>query len=549
MPVWSYVTKLAIMSPISSEYFNEVFNGKYVLLDEGNGPIHSLVTSSDGKKLALGYTNGIVKLYDFNRWQCGGCGSVWSCHLEQSVECLAFSSDDNILAAGFGSIVSFISVDVGDVLVNSIKGDMYIRDPRQVNGHVARVTDLQSNTGKQTMFASSSIDGTVRIWDLTTHTSGVEMSMPSIKVHAQKSTRGARDLITCLSYVGVSRFSNDYLMAGSGTGTLLKWDSRTNAPSINRDKAHVGGIIELATVDAMKVVTRGEDDMISLWDIRVLKNSIASIEFPEPSFKCCIAVSPDFTHFVVTAGRKLYGTKNASNSGTEKNQNVKSGIGFFASDNLNKLGTLDLDGIPSRVAWGRDTNQLFVACHDGRVWVRCGDNDCDYAAMAHKTRQREMQKKKVEEAQNLVLTGGMEAYPADQLPPQFEETLMGGVKRVKQVNMLAQQHVPKKPPTEREIENSRIPEDEEDIVETLRNRQQKFAEEFKRRKMEEGADVPDDVYHTGLFMRAYAKTQPKFILEHDAELGQTREDKRLLGVSKCPKCGIKICQCGYMGSR
>eukprot|EP00919_Chromeraceae_sp_WS-2016_P053913 GHVR01128016.1.p1 GENE.GHVR01128016.1~~GHVR01128016.1.p1 ORF type:complete len:166 (+),score=34.62 GHVR01128016.1:259-756(+) len=49
---------------------------------------------------------------------------------------------------------------------------------------------------------------------------------------------------------------------------------------------------------------------------------------------------------------------------------------------------------------------------------------------------------------------------------------------------------------------------------------------------------------TGLITPAYAKSQPQTILDYSSELPEG--DQLLLGSSKCPRCGLKLCACGYL---
>ena len=56
----------------------------------------------------------------------------------------------------------------------TIKGDMYISDMSNTKGHVAALTDGQWNPKANNIFMTSSMDSTVRLWDLESKTVGVD---------------------------------------------------------------------------------------------------------------------------------------------------------------------------------------------------------------------------------------------------------------------------------------------------------------------------------------------------------------------------------------
>jgi WD40 repeat protein len=56
----------------------------------------------------------------------------------------------------------------------TIRGDMYIQDMANTKGHVAAITDGKWHPRDAQYFMTSSLDGSIRIWDLTSKPVGID---------------------------------------------------------------------------------------------------------------------------------------------------------------------------------------------------------------------------------------------------------------------------------------------------------------------------------------------------------------------------------------
>ncbi|KAL6067576.1 Glutamate rich WD repeat containing 1 [Balamuthia mandrillaris] len=124
------------------------------------------------------------------------------------------------------------------------------------SGHTASVEDLQWSPSEQDVFASCSVDQTIKIWDARTP------NRPGLSAHAHSSD---------VNVISWNRKVNYLLLSGSDDGTFRIWDLRnfsSDEPAANM-KYHRGAITSLEwhpTEESMLAVA-GEDDQITTWDM------------------------------------------------------------------------------------------------------------------------------------------------------------------------------------------------------------------------------------------------------------------------------------------
>jgi len=132
-------------------------------------------------------------------------------------------------------------------------------DPVAYTGHTASVEDLQWSPAEATVFASCSVDKTVRIWD----TRGRNGPMISINAH--------KDDVNVISWSGGAA---GYLLAsGCDDGSFKVWDLRSikkEAPvaAFTYHKKPVTSI-EWAPHDESVLVVSSADDQVTVWDLSV----------------------------------------------------------------------------------------------------------------------------------------------------------------------------------------------------------------------------------------------------------------------------------------
>jgi ribosome assembly protein RRB1 len=135
-------------------------------------------------------------------------------------------------------------------------------------GHSGSVEDLQWSPSESTVFASSSTDQTVRIWDIR-----CDPRRPVLSAHCHESD---------VNVISWNRNVSYLLASGADDGTFKTWDLRnfshvkgsfenTLSAPVATFKWHLGPVtsIEWHPSESSVLAVSGADDQISLWDFAV----------------------------------------------------------------------------------------------------------------------------------------------------------------------------------------------------------------------------------------------------------------------------------------
>jgi len=139
------------------------------------------------------------------------------------------------------------------------EGGSWHVDQRPYVGHTDSVEDLQWSPNEQTVFASCSVDQTVRIWDIRANPSKACML-----------TKKAHD--TDVNVLNWNR-NDSFIATGDDSGVISIWDLRQfeKGDAIAKFKHHTGPItsIEWHPSDKSVFAASGADDQLTLWDLAV----------------------------------------------------------------------------------------------------------------------------------------------------------------------------------------------------------------------------------------------------------------------------------------
>ncbi|XP_028281576.1 glutamate-rich WD repeat-containing protein 1 [Parambassis ranga] len=131
-------------------------------------------------------------------------------------------------------------------------------DQRPFSSHSKSVEDLQWSPTEATVFASCSVDQSIRIWDIR--------APPNSMLSANEAHSSDINVISW-------NRSEPFLLSGGDDGLLKVWDLRqfnTGKPVANF-KQHSGPVtsVEWNPVDSSVFAASGADDVISQWDLSV----------------------------------------------------------------------------------------------------------------------------------------------------------------------------------------------------------------------------------------------------------------------------------------
>ncbi|GAB0132382.1 hypothetical protein EsDP_00000820 [Epichloe bromicola] len=142
-------------------------------------------------------------------------------------------------------------------------GGGWVTDNRPFQGHASSVEEIQWSPSEQSVFASASSDGTIRVWDVRS-----KSRKPAITVQVSNYD------INVMSW---SRQTSHLLASGADDGTWGVWDLRqwkTNADkpqplaSFDFHKEQITSLEWHPTDDSIMAVAAG-DNTVTLWDLAV----------------------------------------------------------------------------------------------------------------------------------------------------------------------------------------------------------------------------------------------------------------------------------------
>ncbi|UNI22908.1 Ribosome assembly protein rrb1 [Purpureocillium takamizusanense] len=142
-------------------------------------------------------------------------------------------------------------------------GGGWVTDNRPFQGHTSSVEEIQWSPSEQSVFASASSDGSVRIWDVRS-----KSRKPAITMHVSDHD------VNVMSW---SRQTTHLLASGADDGTWAVWDLRQWKSSQDKPQAlasfsfHKEQITSVEwhpTDDSIMAVAAG-DNTVTLWDLAV----------------------------------------------------------------------------------------------------------------------------------------------------------------------------------------------------------------------------------------------------------------------------------------
>ena len=99
----------------------------------------------------------------------------------------------------------------------TIRGDMYIQDLANTKGHVAAITDGKWHPTERNLFLTSSLDGSLRVFDLLSKTVGVDSQLMHRDIIKASNNKGGMKL--AISSICYSR-TGAYIAGGCVDGSV-----------------------------------------------------------------------------------------------------------------------------------------------------------------------------------------------------------------------------------------------------------------------------------------------------------------------------------------
>ncbi|KAG7400134.1 WD repeat-containing protein 70 [Phytophthora boehmeriae] len=333
-----------------------------VALESHTKGISCIAVDAPGARVATGSMDYHVKLWDF-------AGMARHVRPFRDIEvddghplvAASYSPSGDRLLAVTGSSQPKILTREGVEELQFAKGDMYVVDMANTNGHTHTATGGQWHPTLRDQMITSSLDGTVRLWSLGGKQAFNKLINTS--VFKFKSRRGRRcGVTTC-------RFNLDGSMIAGATmdGQLQCIDPRKAyagaAITIRDAHADGGGDVGVSSIrfspDGKYMASRScSDDMVKIWDLRNTKQSIKEFRGIEGVFGSCNIA---FNH---------NGTAIAAGTCVRKGKGLSGQVLFLDVHTpglVEPVACIDMKEDESAVCveWHHGINQIFVGSSMG----------------------------------------------------------------------------------------------------------------------------------------------------------------------------------------
>eukprot|EP00727_Mastigamoeba_balamuthi_P005104 m51a1_g14592 hypothetical protein (687) ;mRNA; f:1153870-1156347 len=336
------------------EYDAELPVSHEVSLKAHEKPVSALAVDPSGARVVTGSHDYTIKLWDFGgmdmRFRSFRSVEPMGGHF---VNAASFSpSGDCFVCATASQQPKIYDRDARELLVFA-KGDQYLSDMNHTKGHVGIVTNAAWSPADKNLIMTASIDGTLRLWD------PMNVTQQKAVVKAKIRTPRQRAAITASAF---DTAGTKIAAAISVEGTIQVWPTKGpfHRPSIQIENAHFAGS-ETSCLrffsDNYRLLSRGMDDSMKLWDLRKPKSPVqvwADLNNVFPHTEC--AISPD-ERFVVT--------------GTSGQKRDPTGyLRFFKSDTFELVKEIEYpEASVIRVAWHPKIDQLVLGLSDASARV------------------------------------------------------------------------------------------------------------------------------------------------------------------------------------
>lgn len=403
----------------------------------------------------------------------------------------------------------------GKQLKETIRGDMYIRDTFNTKGHVSCLTDGMWHPTDKNKFVTSSIDGTVRLWDIESKLVGVDQQLMQERVTKalHKNTSRPTKAFTV-------RYSPDgkTKVAGCEDGSLKLWDEKGpnyRPVSIFKDAHQENSEITSVVFynDCQRMLSRAMDDTLKFWDWR-FPNEPINVWSDLLNFTSCTNVSLSPDEKIIMTG-----------------DSVRKGMGngclhFFNTDTFEKICQIGVsDGNVVRSQWHSKINQIVTTSTDcnARIFF---DTDMSTRG-ALNCIAKEPRKHQPDDIQfgNPIL--------APHALPQFKQNYTSATKKLKK------EEEEKKENQKKQYVLGSSSTYQQYVMKMINKNTQR--DEDPREALMKYKDISEK---EGFWVTpAYQQTQPNPVYNYEAVQKDTHKYVEDSENQICPKCGLKFCVC------
>jgi len=520
-----------------------------------NKAVTAMSIDPKGSRMVTGGLDGAVRYFDF-----GGMSEAKESfrilepvdgHMVQS---LSFSTTGGVVLVVCSDSHARIYDRDGSSkpIQTTVKGDMYVRDMQHTKGHTQMLTGGMWHPLRSEQWITSSLDGTVRIWDLNATPVGMDQVLPSVHVLKTLDKRnvcvgGASGRSGGLHPCCCSYAPNDAKIIASGCSDgsvqLFFEKARYMKPDRILRTAHTDRVTDVGFIckgtASNLMVTRSLDDTMKIWDTRMLSDAKGPVKVLGDlpcggQEKAGVCVSPDGKYLV--AGTAF--AKGALGSAS---------VRIYDTEDYQQVKALDFGKkSPLKFLWPSELNQLVVSTSSGEVTMLYSPFSSKKGALHFVGKKA---KTRAASAIEYAGTGPIFNMTDKDDIQKFWSTGHGNMQSIRRQEARQAQKTltPIRPPVQGD-KNAGSSDQMAFAALVLKSGAKQLhlnnAVGVEKDSQKALLAYAEKTAKPSLVDHAYAKTQPTKILDWSVE--ESEGDKRMSAIQAgefCKKCGQKMCRC------
>jgi len=517
--------------------------------------VTAIAVDKHGMNLVTGSIDGVVKYWDFN-----GMNRSMKYYREfipvegHTISALDFNEKGNMILCIASDVHCRIYDREGSQtpIEITVLGDMYVRDMAITKGHSKMLTDGIWHPKDPNVWLSSSMDGTLRIWNLNGKKVGMDALLSQDHVLKTVDKRGVPMGATGKSATGLEgvyptccRYSPDgkTMVAGCSDGSIQIFFEKlryVKPDKIIRDQ-HSAEVTSVHLF-AEQMLSRSMDGTMKLWEMKKPMNPKAPPlrvwdNLPNDCAQTGCYICPD-NEYAVT--------------GTCDKKSESNALKIFSITTGEEVGSSPLIAGATRVHWSSQINQIIVGTVKGGVTVKYNPKSSREGAMCFIAKEDVRNVKSIIDQE---ITTSQVVVPHDDRDAMKEHGIMmrrdGTLREMRKGERkreLAKNKQKTQVPPRPGVFN---PDEHADNKVALKWTTKAYLDRFGKNdatavdSQKHLLSYNDDGKLEDEYMfRAYKESQPEKLLDY-SDRDMTEGDKLLQG-RHCPKCGKKLCSCGFL---
>ncbi|WOO77649.1 WD repeat-containing protein 70 [Vanrija pseudolonga] len=327
-----------------------------IVLKDHTKLVSALAVEPSGARVATGSHD-----YDCKLWDFGGMDQrlrpfkSFEPNGSYFIHDLSYAPDGKHLLVVSGTFYPKVFDRDGGNELEFAKGDVYLRDMKVTKGHTAEINSGAWHPSDNDVFLTAANDSTLRIWEVSNR----QKQKHVIVVRSKE--RGNKTHVTACAWSPDGKL----IAGGCLDGALHIWRTNGNfaRPDKSNEAAHAKNTETTAVAfspDNTKLVSRGADDTIKLWDVKNLRQPLAVHKDEANVYsETGVAWSPDGKYVLI---------------GTAVDPRKEDAIGevlFLSATDLSVERRVPIAKGASvvRVVWHSRINQIFASLSNGAVYV------------------------------------------------------------------------------------------------------------------------------------------------------------------------------------